>query len=64
MDKQEFLALIDKYLEGRASIEDEQMLLNYYGSFQHSREWDEKVLGVKEEIEKGCLAGYRGMLGR
>ncbi len=60
MDKQEFLALIDKYLEGRASIEDEQMLLNYYGSFQHSREWDEKVLGVKEEIEKRVLGRIQG----
>ena len=55
MDKQQFLALIDKYLEGRASIEEEQMLLNYYGSFQHTRTWDEKVLGVKEEIENKML---------
>nr|WP_068890696.1 FecR family protein [Pedobacter panaciterrae] len=55
MDKQQFLALIDKYLEGRASMEEEQMLLNYYGSFQHSRAWDEKVLGVKEEIERRML---------
>ncbi|NRF41187.1 FecR family protein [Pedobacter foliorum] len=52
MDKQQFLALIDKYLAGDASMEEEQMLLNYYGSFQDTTVWDEKVLGVKQEIEQ------------
>ena len=64
MEKQQFLALIDKYLDGRASIEEEQMLLNYYGSFQNSRGWDEKVLGVKEEIEKRLLGRIQNHVSR
>ena len=51
MTKQEFLLLIDKYLAGKASIEEEQMLLNFFDSFQSDTQWDEEVFGVKQQLE-------------
>lgn len=55
MDKEQFLALIQKYLGGEASLEEEQLLLNFYGSFQDTLVWDEDMLGVKAEIEAKIL---------
>ena len=55
MDKERFLALIEKYLAGKATVEEEQLLLNFYGSFQDTLVWDEAMLGVKEEIEAKML---------
>ena len=55
MDKEQFLALIQKYLGGEASLEEEQLLLNFYGSFQDTLVWDESMLGVKAEIEAKIL---------
>ena len=34
MDKKDFEKLLDKYIAGEASLEEEQRLLNFYGSFQ------------------------------
>lgn len=49
MEKQEFLALIDKYLAGTATAVEMQMLLNYYQSFQDSDAWDQVPEGSKKE---------------
>ncbi len=49
MEKQEFLALIDRYLAGNASGIDEQMLVNYYMSFQGMDAWDPVIEGLKKE---------------
>lgn len=56
MEKKEFLILIEKYLRGNASHEDEQMLLNFYGSFQDTFEWDERTLGAKLQMEEKILS--------
>lgn len=56
MTKENFLKLVDKYLEGKASLKEEQQLLNFYESFNNSEEWNEKVLGLKENLEKKMLA--------
>lgn len=56
MDREQFLVLIEKHLTGKASLEEEQFLLNFYGSFQDSDVWDERTMGVKEEIEAKLLA--------
>ena len=50
MNKQELLALIDKYLAGEASNEEIDLLSRYYNSFQQSRNWN--------ETELGSLTGY------
>lgn len=56
MDKEQFLALIQKYLAGEASLEEEQLLLNFYGSFQDSELWDEDTMGTRDEVEAKMLA--------
>ncbi len=38
MDKENFHKLLDKYIAGDASLEEEQALLNFYGSFKKSSE--------------------------
>ncbi|TSD63310.1 DUF4974 domain-containing protein [Inquilinus sp. KBS0705] len=55
MNKQQFLRLIDKYLAGQASIEEEQQLLNFFDSFRQDGGWDEKLLGVKQKLEDKML---------
>lgn len=51
MNEQEFHRLIDKYLAGNASAEEEQLLLNFFNSFQSDIEWDENTLGAKQLLE-------------
>lgn len=55
MNKADFLQLIDKYLAGQASKEDEQLLLNFFNSFQGETDWDEQALGVKQALEDKML---------
>lgn len=55
MQKQEFLKLVDKYLNGSASADDEQLLLDFFESFQSDADWDESLLGVKEQLEHKML---------
>ena len=55
MQQQEFLQLIDKYLNGTASAEEERLLSDFFDSFQSAQEWDESVLGVKEQLETKML---------
>ncbi len=38
MEKATFFKLLDKYIAGEASLEEEQQLLNFYGSFNKSNE--------------------------
>ncbi|MBN9297119.1 MAG: FecR family protein [Filimonas sp.] len=56
MEKREFLILIDKFLAGQASPEEERALFYYYQSFQQSQEWDTDVLGNVQDVEKHLLA--------
>lgn len=60
MQKQEFLQLIDKYLAGQATAAEKEQLLNFFESFQgDTDEWDEKVIGVKQELEDRMLNNIR-----
>ncbi|MFZ4102306.1 MAG: FecR family protein [Sphingobacterium thalpophilum] len=43
MDKKDFDKLLDKYIAGEASLEEEQRLLNFYGSFQKKSETTEEI---------------------
>lgn len=56
MNEQEFHRLIDKYLAGNASAEEEQLLLNFFNSFQSDIEWDENTLGAKQLLEGKMLS--------
>jgi transmembrane sensor len=52
----QFLQLIDKYLAGNASVEEEQLLLNFFDSFQDEIKWDENLFGLKQKLEDKMLA--------
>ncbi|WP_291402486.1 FecR family protein [Daejeonella sp.] len=47
MDKESFYKLLDKYIAGEASKEEEQRLLNFYGSFKPSNK-NEELPDMKE----------------
>jgi ferric-dicitrate binding protein FerR (iron transport regulator) len=51
---QDFQALIEKYLDGRITIEEAKKLVNYYESFQESHEWVEE-LGSENVIKNKML---------
>lgn len=54
MKKEEFLILLNRYLSGDTSLEENKKMLHYYESFQTAQDWDES-LGSKEEIENKML---------
>ncbi len=51
MEKENFHKLLDKYIAGEASLEEEQRLLNFYGSFKSSSEI-ESIPGMKNLKDK------------
>ena len=56
MQQQELLQLIDKYLNGQASAEEEELLLNLFEHFHPGQnQWDELVPGVNEQLENKML---------
>lgn len=69
MEKAALLKLLDKYLAGEASLEEEQQLLNFYGSFNNYREshsdqdmssLDDKMFDrIKAGIEMNSMAEKR-----
>ncbi|KRD61742.1 hypothetical protein ASE40_09460 [Flavobacterium sp. Root935] len=50
MKKEDFLVLLNRYLSGDTTLEENNKLLNYYESFQTGQDWDD-ALGSKEEME-------------
>jgi transmembrane sensor len=55
LNKEAFLQLIDKFLAGKASAEEEQLLSNYWESFQQSSNWNEQELGSRNAMEKKLM---------
>ncbi|MES3018109.1 MAG: FecR domain-containing protein [Bacteroidota bacterium] len=52
MDNNEFKSLVDRYLSGKASAEEEEYLFDYYDSLQEKEIfWDEDIMGVQEEVK-------------
>ncbi|WP_437369254.1 FecR family protein [Maribacter litoralis] len=72
MDKEQFLHLVEKHLSGKATSEEERILLRYYNSFQQSDLEVEKdflvsderknvILGnIQKEIQKGSTGSLLG----
>jgi transmembrane sensor len=50
LNKKDFEKLLDKYIAGEASLEEEQRLLNFYGSFQKKSEPVEEINDIGENI--------------
>lgn len=55
MEKQDFLKLLDRYLEGNVSAEERQLLYKYYNSFQETDNWNEALMGDERLIENDNL---------
>lgn len=56
MNKAEFLILLDKYIDGKTTLEEDELLNNYYSSFQNSSSMNDGEAGVdKEELEGKIL---------
>ena len=55
-EKQQLLDLIDKYLQGKATLEEEQLLSNLLNSFPEDKEWNDLELGQKSVVEARMLA--------
>jgi len=53
--EQDFLQIIERYLSHKATPQEREMLEDFYNSCQQSNEWDEKVLGNRDEIGKLLL---------
>ncbi|MBS1916934.1 MAG: FecR domain-containing protein [Bacteroidetes bacterium] len=49
MSKTEFLKIIDKYLNGISTPEEDMLLERYYESFQSGQLWNEAELGKKDD---------------
>ena len=54
MDKTEFFSLLDKYLNGEASAQEEEQLLNFYYSFQNTS--DDASPRLSKELEDKMMA--------
>lgn len=53
MDKNEFLRLLDRYLNGSATAEEVKILNQYFESYQSAQsDWDEEKLGNREELSR------------
>jgi hypothetical protein len=50
MEKEHFFELLDKYLSGETSLEENKLLLSFYESFQGTTAWDES-LGSADEMK-------------
>jgi len=50
LKKEDFHKLLDKYIAGEASLEEEQRLLNFYGSFQKESETEEEIDHIGDNI--------------
>ena len=48
--KDYLLKIINKYLNGNSTVEEEKLLINYYESFQGEKEWNAE-LGLEEDIK-------------
>lgn len=53
-NKQDFQELIEKYLDGKISLEEVKLLVNYYHSFKQDNDWVEE-LGPEEPIKNRML---------
>lgn len=50
--KEEFKLLVDKYLESKTSLSEEQRLFAYYEALQKHKKWDNNLMGEQEVVRK------------
>lgn len=59
MNREALLQLIDRFLAGKTSADEEQLLHNYFNSFQQSSAWDEAKLGSRDAMEQKLRSRLR-----
>lgn len=60
MTKKELFDIIDRVLDGKGSIREEEMLVNFLGSFQQDElTWNEPEWGSKKDFEAGMAGRIR-----
>lgn len=64
MTEQQFLQLIDKYLSGETTAEENRALLNTYQSFQQKAEWNSEELGSAENLQEDILLRIKESIGK
>ncbi|HWB91604.1 MAG TPA: FecR domain-containing protein [Puia sp.] len=64
MNKRDFIRLLDKYLAGLASREEEEFLLHVYERYQDSQQWDsremEMINSLEDKMFEKIRLGIRG----
>lgn len=63
MNRETLLQLIDRFLAGKTSPDEEQLLHNYFNSFQQSSVWDEAQLGSRDAMEQKLRSRLRESMG-
>lgn len=63
MNREALLQLIDRFLAGKTSADEEQLLHNYFNSFQQSSAWDEAELGSRDAMEQKLRNRLRKSIG-
>jgi transmembrane sensor len=61
VDKQDFRVLIEKYLDGNATLEELKLLINYYESYQQGYDWVEE-LGSEDVVRNRVLINILDVL--
>ena len=64
MDKRQFTELINKYLDGKCTAEEQRMLEMFYNSFQKHEEWDEKEMGAMDAVIAGMKQNIDKRIGK
>jgi len=59
----QFKTLVDKFLAGKTSKEEDEWLNNYYEQFQQSVEWNSAEFGDEMDVEKRLLSKIRQQIG-
>lgn len=62
MSKQEFLELLDKYLEGSVSLQEEELIHNFYSSFQNEKSLSEAEVSKFNQLEEKLLNNILGKI--
>jgi len=64
MDKEQLLLLIERHLSGKATSEEEKILLRYYNSFQKNEGEDERDSLVSDDRRKVILGNIQKEIGK
>lgn len=63
MTKEKYILLYEKFLSGKCTLEEEKAIQEYGANIKlRDREWDELLMGRKEEVRKSILSNLQDQL--